>query len=295
MYTTNIREPVRADEKHLGRVKRHFIDTDVQLGNFELREVSRYQVALKAARTARGVPLLEDIPVAGVLFRPLPSDESSLQQNIILSQATIFPTLFDLMGLRWAPAVSDLDPLRLTNEEFIVRNRRRAVMNRVFDHSSSQVDEFLRIPEGERRMDLYRSQETIPSMHPNGYRGPGANLQDSYLQEGFDPTNRPTTPYVPGESNEGSPYLPRRREQMMFEGQPVELLPGESLPIEAHGAASGPAGIGPGEKRQFTDMQRAPAAIATDSRSPYQAAPGYVRDGSSSPRLELRQADGRRP
>src|SRR5262249_61338104 len=40
MYTTQIREPVRADEKHLGRVKRHFIDTDVQLGNYELREVS---------------------------------------------------------------------------------------------------------------------------------------------------------------------------------------------------------------------------------------------------------------
>ena len=126
MYTTNIREPVRADEKHLGRVKRHFVDTDVQLSNFELREVSRYTVALKAARTSRGVPLLEDIPLAGVLFRPLPSDESSLQQNIIMSQATIFPTLFDLMGLRWAPVVADLDPLRLSNDEFIVRNRRRS-------------------------------------------------------------------------------------------------------------------------------------------------------------------------
>jgi hypothetical protein len=33
MYTTNVREPVRADEKHLGRVKRHFIDTEVQLGS----------------------------------------------------------------------------------------------------------------------------------------------------------------------------------------------------------------------------------------------------------------------
>ncbi|MEZ6135381.1 MAG: hypothetical protein R3C53_10775 [Pirellulaceae bacterium] len=41
LYTTDIREPVRADEKHLGRVKQHFIDTDVQLSNFELREVSR--------------------------------------------------------------------------------------------------------------------------------------------------------------------------------------------------------------------------------------------------------------
>jgi hypothetical protein len=77
MYTTNIREPVRADEKHLGRVKRHYIDTDVQLSNFELREVSRYNVALKAARTSRGVPMFEDVPAVGVLFRPLPSQESS--------------------------------------------------------------------------------------------------------------------------------------------------------------------------------------------------------------------------
>lgn len=222
MYSTNIREPIRADEKHLGRVKRHFVDTDVQLSNYELREVSRYTVALKAARTARGVPLLEDIPVAGVLFRPLPSAESSLQQNIIMSQATIFPTLFDLMGLRWAPVVADLDPLRLSNDEFIVRNRRRALMNRVFDHSSSQVDEFLRIPEAERRMDLYRSQETIPSVHPNGYSGPGANLQDSQLQEGYSPVDRPETRYVPAESAEGSPLRPQR-----------PLLQPQALPLDA--------------------------------------------------------------
>ncbi|MFO0906725.1 MAG: hypothetical protein U0939_27215, partial [Pirellulales bacterium] len=110
LYTTQIREPVRADEKHLGRIKRHYIDTDVQLSNFELREVSRYLIALKASRTSKGVPLLEDIPIAGALFRPAPSDESSLQQNVVLAQATIFPTLFDLMGLRWAPVVADLDP-----------------------------------------------------------------------------------------------------------------------------------------------------------------------------------------
>jgi hypothetical protein len=210
MYTTNVREPVRADEKHLGRVKRHFINTDVQLSNYELREVSRYTVALKASRTAIGVPLLEDVPVVGVLFRPLPSAESSLQQNIILAQSTIFPTLFDLMGLRWAPAVADLDPLRLTNDEFIVRNRRRALMNRVFDHSSSEVDRFLRIPEGERRMDLYRSQESIPSVHPNGYFGPGAGLQDSHLQEGYSPRLQPPSQFAPGADREGSPMLPRR-------------------------------------------------------------------------------------
>src|ERR1700722_16186632 len=156
MYTPTVREPVRADEKHLGRIKRHFIDTDVQLGNYELREVSRYRVALKASRTGRGVPLLEDVPGLGLLFSPLPQAESSLQENVILAQSTIFPTLFDLCGLRWAPGVVDLDALRLQESEFVTRQRHRALQNRVFDYSSGKVDEFLRIPDGQRRSDLYR-------------------------------------------------------------------------------------------------------------------------------------------
>jgi hypothetical protein len=206
MYTTNVREPVRADEKHLGRIKRHFIDTEVQLGNYELREVSRYQVALKASRTGRGVPLLEDIPGLGILFRPLPNASSSLQQNVILGQSTIFPTLFDLMGLRIAQTVADLDTLRTRNSEFVVRGRQRDVMNRVFDYSTSRVDEYLRVPPAERRADLYRSQETIPNVHPGGYRGPGLNLQDSQLQEGYDPTRaNPPNGYTPADSRDNAP------------------------------------------------------------------------------------------
>lgn len=205
LYTTNVREPVRADEKHLGRVKQHFIDTDVQMGNYEMREVSRYQVALKASRTGQGVPLLQDIPAVGILFRPLPSAESSLQQNLILAQSVIYPTLFDLMGLRWAPSVADLDPLRLINSDFIVRGRHRQINNRVFDYSSSQVDDFMRMPPDQRRPDLYRTQETIPDRHPNGYLGPGLDRHDSDLQEGYDPaTGRPTTGYYPAENPEGA-------------------------------------------------------------------------------------------
>ena len=79
-----------AYEKHIWSIKRHYVHTAVQTGNFELREVSRYQVALKVSRTSRGVPLLEDIPLVGVVFRPSPSDESSLQQNIIFGQTNVF-------------------------------------------------------------------------------------------------------------------------------------------------------------------------------------------------------------
>jgi len=257
MYTTNVREPVRADEKHLGRVKRHFIDTDVQLSNYELREVSRYQVALKASRTGRGVPLLENVPVAGVLFRPLPSAESSLQENIILGQATIFPTLFDLMGLRWAPAIADLDPLRVVNDEFIVRGRNRALMNRVFDHSSAKVDEYLRIPEGERRPDLYRSQETIPHEHPDGYRGPGLNLRDSKLEEGLPLRKlRPETPYVPGAHKEG--ILFRSPDDPPV---PSGVNPGQSPPAPPDDSSGGQGGASESGPQLQQGSRAAPAAL----------------------------------
>lgn len=259
MYTTQVREPVRADEKHLGRIKQHYIDTDVQLSNFELREVSRYVVALKAARTAKGVPLLEDIPVFGALWRPLPSDEKSLQQNIIMAQATIFPTLFDLMGLRWAPAVADMDPMRLSNREYLVRNRHKFLENRIYDYSSSRVDEFLRVPDPARRPDLYRSQETIPQMHPNGYQGPGLDIEVSPMRNGYDPQvpNR-NDMTIPGASPEGSLYPTLRQNDFRSDGnrngrppngayiedvQPIRLDPaqnrrGATLPSPGAGANS---------------------------------------------------------
>src|SRR5581483_861209 len=134
-------------------VKRHFVHTQVQTSTYELRELSRYTVALKAARTSRGVPLFEDIPGLGILFRPLPSAESSLQQNIILGQSTVYPTLFDLMGLRWAPYVVDLDDVRLQEQEFVVRGRRKTIEDWSFDETSDRVDTFLRVP---ARPQLYR-------------------------------------------------------------------------------------------------------------------------------------------
>ncbi len=249
MYTTNVREPVRADEKHLGRVKRHFINTDVQLSNYELREVSTYRVALKAARTAKGVPLLEDVPGVGVLFRPLASDESALQQNQVYAQATIFPTLFDLMGLRWAPAIADMDALRLQNSDFIVRNRARDLQNRIYDYSTFQVDNFLRIPEGDRRTDLYRSQESIPWQHPNGYSGPGLNYRDSSMREGYNPRDmRPDSRFAPAANPEGNERAPRLPIPNRDSGQMIPGAPGVSGVSEVPGMSgrSGGAGYLPG-------------------------------------------------
>ncbi|MFO1046252.1 MAG: hypothetical protein U0941_31120 [Planctomycetaceae bacterium] len=224
MYTTNVREPVRADEKHLGRIKRHFVDTDVTLGNFEMREVSKYTVALKASRTSRGVPLLEDVPVAGVLFRPMPQQQSSLQQNVILSQATIFPTLFDLMGLRWAPAIADLGTGNLKELDFVTKNRHQYLQNEVFDGTGSQVDEFLRIQEANRRRDLYRPQTPIEHVHPDGTVSPGMNMKELRMFE--EPAETPIR-----ESNSRPVRRPQQTTQRSFPNEPPGLEPPPS-PIQ---------------------------------------------------------------
>ena len=268
LYRTQIREPVRADEKHLGRVRQHFIDTDVQLSNFELREVSRYVVALKAERTANGVPLLEDIPLVGALWRPLPNREKSLQQNIVMAQATIFPTLFDLMGLRWAPTVADLDPLRISNREYLVRGRQRFIENRIYDYSSSRVDEHLQIPDANRRADLYRSQESIPTVHPNGYRGQGLDYENSQMREGYDPEEAYVNPgYIPSRSSDGALYLPHR------EKDPYNQMPrGTSLIEEFR-----PSELAPPADRPHISPQGAPNPTIIQSM------PGFL-DTSALPR-----------
>lgn len=236
MYTTNIREPVGGDEKHLGRVRRHFIDTQVQLSSFEMRELSRYQVALKVARTAQGVPLLQDIPLLGVAFRPLPSQESSIQQNVILGQTVVYPTLFDLMGLRWAPAVIDLNHTDLRNLNHVVRGRNRAMEDAVFRISSESVDEMLdlrRRSSQHVRPDLYHPQRAPSPYHPNGYRyeTDDPNFVDPTGQQFEQPDRRPVEFQMP-------PYDSRFRRPIRIERMPPSpglnfpSTPWQSVPIE---------------------------------------------------------------
>lgn len=234
MYTTNVREPVRADEKHLGRVKRHFIHTQVQTSSYELREVSRYMVALKASRTSRGVPLLEDVPALGVLFRPLPQQESSLQQNIILAQSTVYPTLFDLMGLRWAPAAVDLDHVSLRDAEHVVRGRRTSITNFVFDESSRRVDGFLDLKEKtpeQYRPDLYHRQILPSPYHPGGHVVPGFREDPS--------GNRFQIPDRRPEEMRDPPYDELHRDVIRPEAlppagpAPLLLQPRSAIPFEA--------------------------------------------------------------
>jgi hypothetical protein len=94
LYAAKVREPVRVDEKHLGRVKQPFIDTEIQTANYESREVGRYQPALKASRNSRGVPRLEHVPGLGTLFRhsvvqPLANPFSNPESRALPAQGRI--------------------------------------------------------------------------------------------------------------------------------------------------------------------------------------------------------------
>jgi hypothetical protein len=269
MYTTNVREPIRADEKHLGRVKRHFIHTQVQTTSFELREISRYLVALKASRTSRGVPLLEDVPGIGGLFRPLPSAESSLQQNIILSQSMAYPTLFDLMGLRWSKHLVDLDHAGLRDSEHVVRGRYKTVRDFTFDESSKNFDEFLDIEQKQPdhfRKDLYHKNSYPSPYHPGGYHAPGIPDESDPTGRRYNiPDNRPPEMQDPY-------YDPKYRRPLDSEpvgpGQPLvpqAVGPGEQLDRQP---------VGPGEPMNNGRATQYPSPTgATRRRAPSRAVP----------------------
>ena len=109
------------------------------------------------------------------------------------------------MGLRIAPAVADLDTLRLGTPSSWSAGRHRTSSNRVFDyleHESSTTS--LRIAAGRSGgQTCTGARRRSPSVHPDGYKGPGLGLRDSQLREGYRPTeNRPPERYVPSESRE---------------------------------------------------------------------------------------------
>ncbi|MHC4877744.1 MAG: hypothetical protein ACYTGL_14710, partial [Planctomycetota bacterium] len=147
MYTTDLLEPTSPDERSLGRVKRHFVNSEVQIGNLEWREISRYEISLKAARNSRGVPLLEDIPAVGVLFRPLPQAKKSIQKNIIIGQAAVYPTVEDLLGLK-SPAAAGLPVDQLSTGLEILQRKHQKTSDDVNALLQSRAEEALGVRQG---------------------------------------------------------------------------------------------------------------------------------------------------
>lgn len=105
--TTLVREPRGTTNPRTPRVERHTVNTEVQLANLEIREVSRFESDAKVGipTTYRGgLPILKDIP--GV--RPIPligwfirrsGSNAIAQRSLIFAQTTMSPTIGDILEL----------------------------------------------------------------------------------------------------------------------------------------------------------------------------------------------------
>jgi hypothetical protein len=109
---TRIQEPNGTTSPQLSRIERHTVNTEVQLSNLELREISRFEsnarIGLPTTYSG-GLPIIKDIPK----IRPyLPllgwfvrkgGKAAVVQQSLIFGQTTMYPTVADIMDLLTAP------------------------------------------------------------------------------------------------------------------------------------------------------------------------------------------------
>ena len=105
--TTLVREPRGTVNPRIPRIERHTVNTEVQLANLEIREVSRFESDAKIGLPTTykgGLPILRDIP--GV--RPIPligwfirrkGSNAIAQRSLIFAQTTMSPTIGDILDL----------------------------------------------------------------------------------------------------------------------------------------------------------------------------------------------------
>ncbi|MGV3721781.1 MAG: hypothetical protein ACO1SX_12790, partial [Actinomycetota bacterium] len=118
---TQIREPSGVTDPQLPRIERHSVNTEVQVSNLEVREFSRFQTNAKLGlptRKSGGIPILKDLPLIKEIplvgwFSKRTGKAASVQQNLIVGQTTILPTIADVFQLLSDPtAVPLVTPAR---------------------------------------------------------------------------------------------------------------------------------------------------------------------------------------
>jgi len=105
--TTLVRDARGTTNPRIPRIERHTVNTEVQLANMELREISRFESDAKIGIPTTymgGIPILKDIP--GV--RPIPligwfvrrkGSNAIAQRSLIFAQTTMSPTIGDILEL----------------------------------------------------------------------------------------------------------------------------------------------------------------------------------------------------
>jgi hypothetical protein len=177
-YSTQVSSPVGSGVPP--RIVKHFIDTQVQSNNYQMREVSRFRLGVQASRPSRGVPVLQDLPLAGGLFRSRSSRAQAVQETMILADAVIYPSILSVTGTSW------LTP-RLSGEGSGHHRQPSDFETKVIEQSRARLHELVRaelerIPdnlvhiEGDKQPHADRSttsQVAAPSEHagPTDWHG----------------------------------------------------------------------------------------------------------------------------
>ncbi|HEU4510651.1 MAG TPA: hypothetical protein VFR78_20645 [Pyrinomonadaceae bacterium] len=112
---TRIQEPSGTVSRQLPRIERHTVNTEVQLSNLEIREVSRFESNTRIGRPTEysgGLPIIKDIPkvrpylpLLGWFVRK-GGKAAVVQQSLIFGQTTMYPTILDIMDLLTPPTIS---------------------------------------------------------------------------------------------------------------------------------------------------------------------------------------------
>lgn len=102
-----VRDPDGSINPQLPRIERHTVNTEVELNNLELREISRFSSnsRLGIPTTYKGgIPIVKDIP--GMKYVPLlgwfvrrSGKAAVIQQSLMFGQTTMHPTIADIFDL----------------------------------------------------------------------------------------------------------------------------------------------------------------------------------------------------
>ena len=96
-----VRDPDSASNPNLNRIERHTVNTEVQLSNYEIREISRFHMNAKLGLPEKrfgGIPILNEIP--GIQEIPLIGwfsrqwgEAPEVQSSLVFGQTNIYPTI----------------------------------------------------------------------------------------------------------------------------------------------------------------------------------------------------------
>lgn len=102
-----VTDPDGSINPQLPRIERHTVNTEVELNNLELREISRFNSNSRlgiATTTKGGIPIIKDIP--GMKYVPLlgwfvrrSGKSAVIQESLMFGQTTMYPTIADLFDL----------------------------------------------------------------------------------------------------------------------------------------------------------------------------------------------------